>query len=140
MVEIKQGNIWGRIGSGFGRGVSQALSEQVPKYIERKQLSEGLQKFAEENPDNPLIQQYANLLSTPHISPQAVQTFGELAKQQNMRKAYTGGNKRLKDEGLVKKEPELVKAIQDINFANQKPENKFKRGSEQSENVQPNEM
>lgn len=80
---VNQPSIFGRIGTGVGKG----LAEQLPKEMDRGRLSEGLNQFAQKSND-PLMKQYAQLLSIPGITPQAVQTFGELAKQQSSRNAY----------------------------------------------------
>lgn len=76
---IKQGNIFGRIGSGIGKG----LAEQVPKEIERSRLSEGLQDISQRTGQTP-FQQFASLLSLPGITPQAIQSGSELLRQQGM--------------------------------------------------------
>lgn len=76
--EVKQGNIFGRI----GKGLAQGLSEQVPKEIERARLSSGLQQFEQESANLSPIQQLARLSAIPGITPQMIQSFGELARQQ----------------------------------------------------------
>lgn len=80
----QQGNIFGRIGAGIGQG----LSEQLPKEMERGRLAQGLQQFEQESANLNPIQQLARLSSIPGITPQMIQSFGELAKQQNVRNAY----------------------------------------------------
>ncbi len=106
---IKQGNILGRIGSGVGKG----LAEQVPKEIERARLSSGLANFEQEHGNLNPIQQLARLSAIPGITPQMIQSFSELAKQQNTRNAYLqrGGQR----------EPSQRKSGQELNniqFAN----------------------
>lgn len=53
---IKQGNIFGRIGTGLGKG----LAEQIPKEIERNRLSSGLKELGE-NPSMPPIERLSKL-------------------------------------------------------------------------------
>ncbi len=74
--EVKQGNIFGRIGKGIGQG----LSEQVPKEIERARLSSGLKSLEKEKDLDP-TQFFTRAISLPGITPQIVQSLGELAKQ-----------------------------------------------------------
>ncbi len=83
----RKGSIFGRIGSGLGKG----LAEQLPKEVERGRLASGLQKFEQESANLTPIQQLARLSSIPGITPQMIQSFGELAKQQNLRNAYSRG-------------------------------------------------
>ncbi len=82
----KQGSVLGRLGKGFGQG----LAEQVPKEIDRYRLSQGLKNFEQESDNLTPMQQFARLSSIPGITPQMIQSFSELAKQQGMRNAYNG--------------------------------------------------
>lgn len=79
--EIKQANIFGRLGSNIGRG----LSEQLPKEIERYRLSEGLKQFENEAEGLSPLQQYSRLAAIPGITPQMLQTLPEILKYQNQR-------------------------------------------------------
>lgn len=81
---IKQANIFGRIGSGVGKG----LAEQLPKEIERGRLAAGLKQFEQDSGNLNPIQQLARLSSIPGITPQMIQSFHELAKYQNQANAY----------------------------------------------------
>jgi hypothetical protein len=95
---IKQGNIFGRIGTGIGKG----LAEQIPKEIERKRLASGLEQFEKEAANLSPVQQMARLSAIPGISPQMIQSFGELARQQNKANAFKGfGANRGLDENIV---------------------------------------
>lgn len=76
--EIKQGNIFGRIGTGIGKG----LAEQLPKTFEQGQLAGGLKRFEEDSNNLTPLQQGARLAAIPGITPQATQTLGNLAQQQ----------------------------------------------------------
>jgi hypothetical protein len=64
--QIQQNDIFGRIGQNFGQG----LSEQIPKSIERKQLSEGLKKI---NPELGEAYGIPGVLERPEIAAQAAQ-------------------------------------------------------------------
>jgi len=82
--KIKQGNIFGRIGTGFGQG----LAEQLPKEVERSRLAYGLEKLANQKDLTP-FQQFAGLVSQPGSTPQIVQSGTELLRQQARGKALT---------------------------------------------------
>ena len=91
--QVKQGNIFGRIGEGIGRGVSEA----APKEIERGRLAAGLQQFEQESAKLSPMQQLARLSAIPGITPQMVQSFSELAKTEGERQGYkrAGAGERL---------------------------------------------
>ena len=74
---IKQGNIFGRIGTGLGKG----LAEQVPKEIERNRLASGLKTLSEQKGQTP-FQQFSALAAIPGITPQMIQSGSELLRQQ----------------------------------------------------------
>jgi len=82
--QIKQANIFGRIGTGLGRG----LAEQLPKEVERERLSSGLQSFEQEHQNLNPMQQLARLSAIPGVTPQTIQSFAELAKTSNQANAY----------------------------------------------------
>lgn len=86
MVQVipQSGTLFGRIGAGLGRG----LSEQLPKSVEQYRLSEGLKQFEQDSSELNPMQQLARLSSIPNITPQMIQSFQELAKQQNQGNAY----------------------------------------------------
>ncbi len=75
---IKQGNIFGRVGTGIGKG----LAEQVPKEIERGRLASGLKELGEQKGLSP-FQQFTGLASTPGITPQMLQSGSDILRQQN---------------------------------------------------------
>lgn len=74
---IKQANIFGRIGSGLGKGIG----EQLPKEIERSRLASGLQNLSQQKGLTP-FQQFAGLAATPGITPQMIQSGTDLLRQQ----------------------------------------------------------
>ena len=83
--KIKQGNIFGRIGSGIGQG----LAEQVPKEIERYRLANSLKEIGK-NPNAPMFEQFANLASAAGSNPQIVQSGTEILKLQAQGNALRG--------------------------------------------------
>lgn len=122
---VKPGSIFGRIGTGIGKG----LAEQVPKEIERSRLSSGLQALSQQKDLTP-FEQFSQLAAIPGITPQMLQSGSELLKQQGTRQAYArkaAGGGRLPPEGPVS--PGL-QALQDVNFANIQP------GQQQSQAAQ----
>jgi len=132
---IKQGNIFGRIGTGIGKG----LAEQLPKEIERSRLASGLQNFEKESGDLTPIQQLARLSSIPGITPQMIQSFSELAKVQNQGNAYrkgAGGNPRPGQQAAgmqPQASPSGAPEIRDVQFANLQPQ----QGGQQRQNMPP---
>ena len=106
---IKQGNIFGRIGSGIGKG----LAEQVPKEIERGRLSSALKELGEQKDLTP-FQQYAGLVGAAHEYPQVVQSGAELLKQQGIRNAYA--RNRNPEQMQQPQNPPSSPNIQDVKF------------------------
>lgn len=80
MPQEIQGNIFGRLGTALGKG----LSETVPKEIEHYRLRSGLKNLADEADNGNLSpsQFLAKAAGTYGISPQMVQSFGQLSQQQ----------------------------------------------------------
>lgn len=74
---IKQANIFGRIGSGIGKG----LGEQLPKEIERSRLASGLKELGEQKGLTP-FQQFSGLASVPGVTPQMIQSGSDILRQQ----------------------------------------------------------
>ena len=83
--EVKQGNIFGRVGSGIGKG----LAEQVPKEIERYRLSEGLKEI-ENNPAKSGIGQLRQLYSTAGITPEMAHQIQPFINQQAVKQNRQG--------------------------------------------------
>lgn len=84
---IQQGDMFGRIGTGIGKG----LAEQLPQEIERGRLSAGLNRFERESPGLSPIQQLSRLSAIPGITPQMIQSFSDLARFQRQGDAYKRG-------------------------------------------------
>jgi len=83
---IKQGSIFGRIGSGIGKGIA----EQLPKEIENQRLRAGLNDVAKQADQGNLSPAsfLAKVAGTYGVTPQIVQSFTELSKLQNQRNAF----------------------------------------------------
>ncbi len=77
--QIKQANIFGRIGTGLGKG----LAEQLPKEVERNRLSSALQTLGEQKGNTP-FQNFSGLVGAAHEYPQVVQSGGDLLRQQSI--------------------------------------------------------
>lgn len=115
---IKQGSLFGRIGSGVGKG----LAEQLPEEIQRGRLSSGLKNFEKEHQDLNPMQQLARISSIPGITPQMIQSFSELAKINNQRNAYgrgpAGQGGRPPGEGGNRASPDLSE-VKEANLLDQ---------------------
>jgi hypothetical protein len=83
--EIKQGDLFGRIGTGVGKG----LAETVPKEVERYRLSSGLRQFEQEAPGLTPLQQYTRLAAIPGMTPEHLYTIQPLLRQQMQREEGT---------------------------------------------------
>lgn len=87
----KQGSLSSRLGAGFGAGLGQGFAEQFPRELERTRLSQGLQNFAQQSQQMTPLEQLAYISSVPGVTPQMIQSFGELAKQQAQAGAFNKG-------------------------------------------------
>lgn len=74
---IKQGDIFGRIGSGIGKG----LAEQLPEEVTRGRLAAGLKNLSQQEGQSP-FQQFAGLAAIPGATPQIIQSGADLLRQQ----------------------------------------------------------
>lgn len=81
--EVKQPNIFGRIGTGLGKG----LAESLPKEMDRGRLSAGLKQFEKNSANLSPIQAATQLLSIPGISAEHIYALQPLLQQARARKA-----------------------------------------------------
>jgi len=94
MVQVlpqKQMSPFGQILGGFAQG----LSDTLPKIMEQKRLASGLKQFEQDAPNLSPMQQITRLSSIPGVTPQMIQTLGELSKHEGRRNAFMqrGGQK-----------------------------------------------
>lgn len=77
---IKQADIFGRLGTGVGKG----LAEQIPKEIEHNRFASGLQQLERDAPGLNPQQYYTRALQVRGLAdrPQLVQSLGDFARQQ----------------------------------------------------------
>ncbi len=78
---IKQGNIFGRLGSGIGKG----LADQLPEEITRGRLASGLKELGNQKDLTP-FQQFSSLSAIPGVTPQMIESGSNLLRQQGMLK------------------------------------------------------
>jgi len=106
---IKQANLWGRIGTGVGQG----LAQQLPKEIEHQRHAAGLKELANNSEGLNPQQFLAKAAGTYGITPQEIQSFGELAKMQQTKNAYANRS------GVApQKQMQLPQNFRDVDFAN----------------------
>jgi hypothetical protein len=125
---IERNDIFGRIGKNFGEG----LSEQIPKEVDQKRLSQGLKKFAAESGGRSNLENFAELASIYGSTPQLLQTFGDLAKAQNIRNIYGNNQQPGNPKEEVSPQSNQQNNFKDVQFANLKP------GRQGSENIPSN--
>jgi hypothetical protein len=107
-----QPSVFGRL----GKGLAQGISEVVPKEVERQRLASGLQQFEQNAGNLTPIQQLARLSAIPGITPQMIQSFSDLARQQNLANAYGRSGAPAQGRSL-----ESSPQLGDIRFANLQP-------------------
>jgi len=74
---IKQGDLFGRVGTGFAKG----LAEQLPKEMERNRISSGLKALGDKKNLTP-FESFAELAGIVPDNPQLLQTGGDILRQQ----------------------------------------------------------
>lgn len=92
--KIKQANIWGRVGSGLAQG----MGLQIPKEMEQYRLAQGIKNLENQTEDLTPIEQYGRYASVPGITPQMLQSFGDLLKTQNQGNAIRRSAGRMPGE------------------------------------------
>ena len=80
--EVKQGNLFGRIGEGFGKG----LAEQVPQEVERYRLSQGLKNFEKNSQTQNPLQQAISLYQIPGMNEEKTANLIRLSEEANARR------------------------------------------------------
>jgi len=80
--QVKQGDIFGRVGEGLGKG----LSEQLPKEVERYRLSQGLQDFEKKHATSTPFQQAAYLYGIPGMTEEKASNLIRLNEEANARR------------------------------------------------------
>lgn len=108
--QIKQAPLGARLGTGIGQG----LSEQIPKEIERGRLASGLKQFEQDASGLNPMQQLARLSSIPGITPQMIQSFGELARQQSQRQSYI--NRANSNQNMPKQASQPLSNVDFVNL------------------------
>lgn len=106
---IKQGDIFGRVGSGIGKG----LAEQLPEEINRGRLATGLNKLGQQEGLSP-FQQFAGLASIPGATPQMIQSGAELLRQQGIAQGFRNTREQQQNNPL--------RSAADVSRASPQPE------------------
>lgn len=81
---VKPGSGWGRIGEGLGKG----LSEQFMPAFQQGRLAAGLRNLEETGKGLTPLQQFSRLAAIPGITPQMMQTYGDLLQKEGLRQGY----------------------------------------------------
>lgn len=107
---IKQGDIFGRVGTEIGKG----LAEQIPKEVERNRLASGLKQLGEQKGLTP-FQQFSGLASTPGITPQMIDSGSQLLRQQQyldaIKNQYQQGGPQAGNKGYVPNQQDLQQPV-----------------------------
>ena len=120
MVQIisdeHSGNIFGRLGKGIGKG----LSEQLPKEIERSRLSSGLKDIAKRARNEKLdpFEVFAETAGTPGITPQHLFTAAPIINQMQQKRNFldrgTGNASAQPNQGIPSAPSESQQAPQGV--------------------------
>jgi hypothetical protein len=94
---VKQAPILGRLGESLGKG----LSEMLPEELAHRRRAQGLKSFSEKAKDLDPMQSLAEISSVYGVTPQMLQSFAEMARLQQQKKAY--------ENSVVRKKAELRK-------------------------------
>jgi hypothetical protein len=108
---VKKANIFGRIGENLGKG----LAEQIPKEVEHQRRSAGLKALGEKKDLDP-YQAFTELSSVYGVTPQMIQTGGELYKQRGLRNSFKR-NSSENGASSLQSSPDR-QAFNNTNFAN----------------------
>ena len=83
----KKQSVWGAVGQGLGKG----LAESIPKELERKRLSSGLQKLSEMGGDMSQTQRLAHLYAIPGVTPQMIESYQKAMEREGKGNFYKKG-------------------------------------------------
>lgn len=127
---VKQPSIFGRLGTGIGRG----LAETLPKEMERGRLAEGLKLFETEAPNLSPMQQLTRLASIPGAldKPQLIQSIGELARIESAKRGFRGSER---GEPALPQKESPSSALKDVRFANLPERNISRSGEIENDNI-----
>ena len=78
--QVKNGDIFGRVGSGLGSG----LAEQLPKEMDHQRLKKGLSELGKKAGSLDPLEFATEAFGTYGLTPQMAQSLGELAKSKQM--------------------------------------------------------
>lgn len=145
---------FGQAASGFGAGMLNKLSEEIPKRMEEKRLSQGLQALAQDGPNLSNTEYIARLESIPGVSAEGKRQLSEAKQKENLNNAYrpqpkyenrftTQGKSTYQDSEKAEKN-EAAELLQtrkdrqtreDISFGNFNKNSPNKSGSVRADNV-----
>lgn len=123
----------------LGRAVGGALSETLPKEVDRYRLSSGLNELANNDRNLSPFQQYAKLAGIPGITPSILEGASNLLKNQGIRNAYqnaggaagnpgvyanTEGQQSDQEQRIQGPGNTVSQAIRDVGFAGQPNSNR----------------
>ena len=84
--KVKPADLFGRLGQGIGQG----FNEQFPKDVERGRMAQHLENLGKQENLTPL-QQLTGTLTAPGITPQGIQSVGNLLERQSIAQALGQG-------------------------------------------------
>jgi hypothetical protein len=90
MVDIKQGDIFGRVGTSIGKG----LAENVPKEIERNRFRQGVEYLGKEGANMSPFQKLGYLQSLPGTTPQFTASAADLLNKEAQGRALENINRQ----------------------------------------------
>lgn len=129
---VKQGNIFGRIGTAIGKG----LEQQIPKEVERNRLANSLEELGNRQDLSP-FQRFSGLVGAAHEYPQVVQSAADLLKAEALRNSFTNQKGRTNKINPSAQPNQGKFSLKDINFANQNP-NQINRSVVQENSIPSN--
>jgi hypothetical protein len=83
----KQMSAFGQAASGFGAGLLNRLADDIPKRMEEKRLSQGLQALAQDGPHLSNTEYIARLESIPGVSAEGKRQLSEAKQKESIANA-----------------------------------------------------